>query len=256
MISAGVDCGARTVKVVILGEAGILGWSLVVAGGDTATAVEKAYLQALDKAAVPKEKVKKVVATGWGKQQVGFHHDAVTEVSADARGAVYLFPKARTVIDVGAEEARALRLDGQGRLLDFVMNDRCAAGAGVFLETMARALEVQLEEMGAVASGATKKVCINAQCTVFAESEVISLVHANTPKPDMARAVHDAIAERIASMVRRVGVEPEVVLVGGVGRNLGVVQALSRALGIEVQVPEQPELVGALGAALLGAEST
>lgn len=255
MITAGVDCGAKTVKVVILGEAGILGWSLVVAGGDTSAAVEKAYEEALALAGVPRERVDKVVATGCGKQQVGFHHDTVTEVSADARGAVYFFPDARTVIDVGAEEARALRTDSQGRLVDFVINDRCAAGAGVFLETMARALEVKLEDMGSLASGATKGVSINAQCTVFAESEVISLVHANTPKPDMARAVNDAIAERIASMARRLGVEPEVVLVGGVGRNLGVVQALSRVLGFEVKVPEQPELVGALGAALLGAEA-
>ncbi len=254
MISAGVDCGAKTVKVVILGEAGILGWSLLVAAADTSAAVERAYGEALDRAGVSRQRVKRIVATGCGKLQVGFHQHLVTEVSADARGAVYLFPNARTVIDVGAEEARALRTDSQGRLVDFVINDRCAAGAGVFLESMARALEVKLEEMGPLALQASRKVCLNAQCTVFAESEVVSLMHANTPKPDMARAVHDAIAERIASMVRRIGVEPEVVMVGGVGRNPGVVEALSDLLGVEVRVPEQPELVGALGAALLGAE--
>ncbi|MEJ5378340.1 MAG: acyl-CoA dehydratase activase [bacterium] len=256
MITAGVDCGAKSVKVVVLGENKILGWSLVLAGGDTSAAVEKAFAEALELARVSRERVQKVVATGCGKLQVSFHQDSVTEVSADARGAVYLFPQARTVIDVGAEEARALRTDSQGRLVDFVINDRCAAGAGVFLETMARALELTLEEMGSLALEATEKVCINAQCTVFAESEVVSLVHANTPKPDMARAVHDAIAERIASMVRRVGVEPEVVLVGGVGRNVGVVKALSNLLGVTVRVPDQPELVGALGAAILAAESS
>jgi len=255
MITAGVDCGAKTVKAVILDGDRILGSSMVVAGGDTLEAVQQAYQEAIELAGVSREKVERVVATGCGRLQVGFHQDTVTELSADARGAVFLFPNARTVIDVGAEEARALRVDSQGRLVDFVVNDRCAAGAGAFLEAMARALEVKLEEMGPLALAATKRVCINAQCTVFAESEVVSLVHANTPKPDMARAVHDAIAERIASLVRRVGVEPEVVLVGGVGRNVGLVQALSGLLGVEVRVPEQPELVGALGAALLGAES-
>jgi benzoyl-CoA reductase subunit D len=181
-------------------------------------------------------------------------HDEVTEVGADAKGATFLFPTARTVIDVGAEEGRGIRCDENGKVVDFVVNEKCAAGAGAFTEAMARALELKLEEMGALSLQATKAVPMNAQCTVFAESEVVSLVHAKTPKTDIVRAVHDAIASRIISMVRRVGVEKEVVLIGGMARNIGFVDSLKRGLEMDLVVPDEPEFVGALGAALIAAE--
>ncbi len=170
---------------------------------------------------------------------------------AAARGAVFLAPQVRTVIDVGAEEGRAARISGKGRVLDFAVNERCAAGTGAFLEAMARALEVPLEELGPLALQSTRSVPLNAQCVVFAESEMISLIHANIPKADIARAVHQAIADRLASLARRVGVEPTVMLVGGVARNIGLVEVLKNELDTEVIVPEFPESVCALGAALM-----
>jgi benzoyl-CoA reductase subunit D len=145
-------------------------------------------------------------------------------------------------------------LDAHGKVVDFAINDKCAAGAGAFVEAMARALEVKLDEIGPLSLQASKAVPMNAQCAVFAESELVSLVHAKTPKPDMARAIHDAIADRIVSMVRRVGMEPEVVLIGGVARNVGFIQSLGRGLDMEVKLPADPEFVGAIGAALVAAE--
>lgn len=254
MTTAGVDCGAKTVKVVVMKGTEVIGRSLVLAGVDTRGAVERAYDEALSRAGVSREDVGKVLATGSGKLQVGPRHGTVTEVTADARGAVFLCPGARTVIDVGAEEGRAIRVDARGRVLDFAVNDKCAAGTGAFVEAMARALEVELDEMGPLSLRSSKAVPMNAQCAVFAESEVVSLVHAKTPKEDMARAIHDAIADRIVSIVRRVGTVPDVLLVGGLAKNVGFVQALSRGLGIEVLVPEGPEFVGATGAAIIAAD--
>jgi benzoyl-CoA reductase subunit D len=254
MVTAGIDCGAKTVKVVILKDGRIVGKSLVMAGIDAKGASEEVYDEALKEAGFAREDVQRVVATGTGKLEAEFKDDEVTEVSADARGAVKLFPQARTVIDVGAEEGRTIRVDARGKVVDFAINEKCAAGAGAFVEAMARALEVNLEQMGRMSLLATQAVPMNAQCAVFAESELVSLVHAKTPKPDMARAIHDAIADRIVSMVRRVGIEPEIVLIGGLARNVGFVNALGRELEAEVKLPEEPESVGALGAALIAAE--
>jgi benzoyl-CoA reductase subunit D len=154
------------------------------------------------------------------------------------------------VIDVGAEEGRAIKVDESGRVVDFAINEKCAAGAGAFTEAMARALEVKIEEMGPLSLKSTQVVPMNAQCAVFAESELVTLVHSKVPKPDMARAIHDAIADRIVSMVRRVGIEKEIMLIGGVAHNIGFVSSLNQGLKTEVIVPEDPEYVGALGAAL------
>jgi len=208
----------------------------------------------MDQAGLKWIDIENVVATGAGKNEVKFKNDTATEVGADARGGVCLFPAARIVIDVGAEEGRAVRVNEKGKVVDFAINEKCAAGAGAFTEAMARALEVSLEEMGPLSLKATQAVPMNAQCAVFAESELVTLIHAKTPKPDMARAIHDAIADRIVSMVRRVGIESEVVLIGGVAKNVGFVDSLNRELGQEINIPEEPELVGALGAALIAAD--
>jgi benzoyl-CoA reductase subunit D len=179
----------------------------------------------------------------------------VTEVGADARGVIHLFPEARTVIDVGAEEGRAIKVDARGKVVDFAINEKCAAGAGAFTEAMARALDVTLEELGPLSLQSTKAIPMNAQCAVFAESEVVSLVHAKTPKPDMARAIHDAIADRITSMVRRVGVEEKIALIGGVARNPGFVRSLEEDLSTKVLIPDVPQFVGAMGAAIVATDN-
>jgi benzoyl-CoA reductase subunit D len=186
-----------------------------------------------------------------GKKEVSFRNDEVTEVGAAAKGAISLYPSSRTIIEVGAEEGRALRCDENGRVLDFVINEKCAAGAGAFTEAMARALEIPVTEMGPLSLNSEQETPMNAQCAVFAESEVVTLVHQKTAKEDIARAIHDAIASRISSMVRRLSIEKDVTLVGGLAKNIGFVESLKRDLKMDVNVPEDPDYVGALGAALV-----
>jgi benzoyl-CoA reductase subunit D len=172
-------------------------------------------------------------------------------MGADAKAGVYLFPKARTIIDVGAEEARAVKCDDKGIMVDFVVNERCAAGAGAFIEAMARALEVKLEDMGPLSLKAERASPINATCVIFGESDVVTLIHRQESKPEIARAVFDAMADRVSSMVHRLGINPDVVLVGGVAKDVGFVASLRRKLGVDVLIPEYPKFAGALGAALV-----
>jgi benzoyl-CoA reductase subunit D len=254
MITAGVDCGSKNVKVIILKDNDILSSSLVLAGIDTGVTAEEAYEKALKTAGIAREQVEKVISTGAGKTECKFADATVTEVGADARGIIRLFPDVRTVIDVGAEEGRAVRVNAEGKVVDFSINEKCAAGAGAFTEAMARALEVKLEELGELSLKSTQAIPMNAQCTVFAESEVVTLVHRKTPKSDMARAIHDAIADRITSMVRRVGIEHKIALIGGVARNIGFVKSLNEDLQTEVIIPEDPEFVSALGAAVIATD--
>ena len=255
MITAGIDCGAKNTKVVIRREGEVIAKSLVLSGFDQRAAAEQAFELALKEATLSKENIEHVTATGVGMKQASFANDTITEVGSAAKGTVFLFPNARTVIDVGAEEGRAIRADGTGKVIDFAINEKCAAGSGAFTEAMARALEVPLEKMGELSLKSQNAVPMNAQCAIFAESEVVSLIHAKTPKEDIVRAVHDAIASRITSMVRRVGIEKEIVLIGGVARNIGFVKSMKDDLELDMLIPEDPEFVGALGAAIAAAEN-
>jgi len=255
MITAGIDCGAKNTKVVIRKDGEVIAKSLVLSGFDQKAAAEEALEMALKEANLSKKDIEHVTATGVGMKQASFANDTITEVGSAAKGTVFLFPSARTVIDVGAEEGRAIRADGTGKVIDFAINEKCAAGSGAFTEAMARALEVPLEKMGELSLKSQNAVPMNAQCAIFAESEVVSLIHAKTPKEDIVRAVHDAIASRITSMVRRVGIEREVALVGGVARNVGFVKSMKEDLELEMLIPEDPEFVGALGAAIAAAEN-
>ena len=253
MITAGIDMGAKNIRVVILQDGKIIGKGEKLAGFDTNESGNAAFQMALDQAGITFDQIERTFATGSGRKTAPHADDEITEVGAAAKGALTLVPKARTVIDVGAEEGRAIKTDEAGKVLDFAINEKCAAGSGAFTEAMARALEVSLEEFGKLSLKSTKTIPMNAQCAVFAESEVVSLVHAKTSKEDISRAVHDAIADRIISMVRRVGVNPEVALIGAVSRNVGFVASLSRGLEREVIIPPNAEYVGALGAAIAAA---
>lgn len=253
-VVAGIDMGVQNVKVVLLRDGEILSYGLAPSGFEPEKAAEQALQEALEKARISMGEVKHVAATGVGVELAPRVDSKVSVVSADARAAVYLFPSARTVIDVGAEESRVIRCDGKGNVLDFALNERCAAGAGAFLEAMARALEVRLEEMGALSLKAKGTASISATCVIFGESDVVSLIHKQEPKHEIARAIYDALAERITSIVHRVGLEPDVVLVGGVAKDVGFTAALKRKLETEVLIPEHPELAGALGAALYAVE--
>lgn len=254
MIVAGIDCGAKFVKALILEGDKILAKSSVLAGFDQKAAADEALALVLEEAGLSKEDLAHVTATGAGKEEAAFTQTTVTEVGANARAMSVLFPSVRTVIDVGAEEGRAIRISEKGKVIDFAINEKCAAGAGTFTETMARALEVNVEEIGPLSLKAEKAVPMNAQCAVFAESEVVSLIHAKHSKEDIARAVHDAIADRIASMARKIGIEKDVALVGGVARNPGFVDSIKRDLEVELLIPDDPEFSCALGAAFVAAE--
>jgi benzoyl-CoA reductase subunit D len=254
MVTAGIDMGSKTVKVVVVRDGEIIGKAMTLAGFESREAGEAAFAAALAEAGVAKEDVKAVVATGAGRKSAPYTERELSEVGSDARAAIKLYPAARTVIDVGAEEGRAIRCNAEGKVLDFALNEKCAAGAGAFTEAMGRALEVKVEELGSMSLKSQKAVPMNAQCAVFAESEVVSLLHGKIPKEDIARAVHDAIASRITSLARKVGFEPDVVLIGGVAHNIGFVDSLKRALECDVIIPDDPEYIGAYGAALAAAE--
>ncbi|MBF0551115.1 MAG: CoA activase [Deltaproteobacteria bacterium] len=254
MITAGIDAGSKTVKVVVVQDGRIIGRARGDAGYDIQPAIEAVWREALEAAGIKAADISKVVAAGAGRDEVPYAHDKITEVSAAAKGAVGLNPAIRTVIDVGAEEARAIKVSAAGKVVDFAINDKCAAGAGAFIEAMARALEVKLEELGPLSLQSTKVVNMNAQCAVFAESELVTLVHAKTARSDMARAIHNAISERIASVVRRVGLETPVMLIGGLARNIGFYTSLKNMLETDILVPEDPDIVGAFGAALVAAQ--
>lgn len=250
---AGIDVGAKFVKVVIVDDGNLVSRSSRLMGFEQKESIEEAFKEALEKAGLKKEDLAHTTATGSGKTEVPFADDEFTEVSAAAKGAVNLIPSARTVIDVGAEEGRAMHTNAEGKVLDFVINERCAAGAGSFTEAMARALEIPLEEIGPLSLKSKKSIPMNAQCVVFAESEVVTLVHQKTPKEDIARAIHDAMASRIISMARRLSIEEDVALVGGLANNVGFVESLRRELNMDVKIPEEPEYVPAYGAALAAA---
>jgi predicted CoA-substrate-specific enzyme activase len=195
-----------------------------------------------------------IVATGYGRTAVGFADKKVTEITCHARGVSHLMPEARTVIDIGGQDSKAMRVDGEGRVTDFVMNDKCAAGTGRFLEVMARALELPLDDLGSLSLASRNPCLISNLCTVFAESEVVFLRGEGRAREDIAAGIHAAIASRVAVMVSQMGLEETVVLTGGVARNRGVVRALRDDLQLTVRVPEHPQLTGALGAALIAAE--
>jgi benzoyl-CoA reductase subunit D len=251
MLTAGIDIGAKNTKVVILkDDKEVLARSSVLTGFDQKASAEEAFKEALKKARVAIGDIEYIVSTGVGRKDAPHVTRDITEVSAAGKGGHFLVPSARVVVDVGAEDGRAVRCNAQGNIKDFAVNEKCAAGAGSFIEAMARALEVSTEEFAGLSLKSKNKIPMNAQCVIFAESEVVSLIHAKTSHSDICRAIHDAIADRIGAMVRRVGMEKDVVLVGGVGRNKGFVDSLNRNLGIEVIVPEGPEYASALGAAL------
>lgn len=250
MIVAGIDVGGKNVHTVIVSDGNIMAKAEGPTGIKKAEAAERFYNEALKQAGLKREDVERVVATGSGGKRATFADGYIADAAADARGVIRLVPSARTIIDVGGEEGRAIKIDAKGRVLDFAVNEKCAAGTGTFVDTMARALEVPVEEMAKMSLQSTRSIPMNAQCAVFGESEVVSLIHQKIAKHDIARAVHDAIAGRVGSVARIVGLENDLVMIGGVARNVGFMDSLKRELGMNVVTPDDPDYVGALGAAI------
>jgi benzoyl-CoA reductase subunit D len=256
MLVAGIDIGAKNVHAVLVRDGERIAVATVASGFDQEESAERGLAEAAMVAGLVRADIDLVAATGAGRKALSSAEMRPTEVSADARGAIALYPGARTVIDVGADEARALRIGAGGKVVDFAINEKCAAGAGAFVEAMSRALDMSLDEFAKVSLASTETIPMNAQCTVFAESEVVSLIHANTPAADIARAVHDAMASRVSAMVRRIGVEEPVVLGGGAALNVGFVRSLSEALsGVDIHVLAEADYLGAHGAALIAWEA-
>ena len=253
MITAGIDMGTQSVKTVILKDGKVLARSKAFSGFETSKVAEETLAEALARAKLTKTDLDQVTATGSGMEMALVSDSTTSMMGADAKAGVWLFPAGRTIIDVGAEEARAVKCDDRGVMIDFVVNERCAAGAGAFIEAMARALEVKLEEMGPLSLKAERASPINASCVIFGESDVVTLIHRQESKPEIARAVFDAMADRVSSMIFRLGLTPEVVLVGGAAKDVGFVASLKRKLRVDVLIPEYPEFAGALGAALIAA---
>jgi benzoyl-CoA reductase subunit D len=254
MISAGIDMGTQRVKVAILKDNQIISQSQAFTGFEPTKAAQQAFEEALQKANLNRTDIQHVTATGAGANMAPYADSTISMMGADAKAGTHYFSSARTVIDVGAEDARAVKCDEKGLMLDFVVNARCAAGAGTFIEAMARALEVELEDMGSLSLKAERASPINASCVIFAESDVVSLIHKEEPKTEIARAIFDAMAERVSSMVHRLGLKPDIVLVGGVAKDVGFVASLKRRLGTEILIPEEPLYAGAVGAALVAAK--
>ena len=253
MIVAGIDVGAVATKAVIIRDDEIIGKAKVLSGFEQKESAVKALEKAIENAGISRSDIDHIGATGVGANTVDFAEKKFEDVVADAAGAVFTFPQARTVIDIGGEESRGIFIDGTGLVLDFALNEKCAAGTGAFIEAMARSLEIEVEEIGELSLSSEENLQINAQCVIFAESEVVSLIHAETPKPDIARAVHEGIAARIVSMVRRSGIEDAVAVIGGVAYNEGFIDRLKARLGRDLLIPEDPQIVGAAGAAKLAA---
>jgi len=257
MIVAGIDCGAKNTKTVILKDGRVIGRGMVLTGFDQARAVKHSLDLAITDAGIPRGDLAHIGGTGSGAKSITDADVHVNDIKAIAAAAHFFFPKAHTVVDVGAEAGRAAKIDDAGRVVDFAVNEKCAAGAGAFIEAMARALETSLEQMGPLALSSEKAIPMNAQCTIFAESEVVGLIHAKTEKKDISRAIHDAMASRIVSMIRCIGINPDMVMLGGVAHNAGFVTALKRDLGVDVvHIPDQPEFGAAVGAAVVASQNT
>ncbi len=251
MITLGIDIGSITTKAALIQDGALRG-SLV---GFTGYNIGKAWRHVTDELlaglGIGFDAVEKIVSTGYGRAGVPEANKAITEITCHAAGVNFCAPHVRSIIDIGGQDSKAIVLDDGGRVRDFVMNDKCAAGTGRFLEVMARALQVDLEEFGDISLQAEKPGKISSLCTVFAESEVISLISKGEVRENIIAGIHESIATRIVAMAIRVGVRAPVMMTGGVAKNIGVVRALEKKLGMDIEVSDRAQVMGAIGAAIL-----
>ena len=252
----GVDSGSTSTNAVIMnGKKEILASAIVRTGAKSGESAERVLEEVLRQSGLRREQLSLIVSTGYGRVSIPYADTNVTEISCHGKGARYFNPRVRTILDIGGQDSKAISLNEAGEVADFVMNDKCAAGTGRFLEAMARTLELDIAELGPVSLRSTQEVEISSMCTVFAESEVISLIAQNKEKADIAHGVHKAIAGKAFSLLKRVGLQPEFMMTGGVARNPGVVKAVEEKIGAPLFICPQPDIVGAVGAALFGLES-
>ena len=251
----GIDVGSTASKCVILKDGSEIVAKSLVAVGTGTSGPSRAIAQVLENAGMTREQMDFVLATGYGRNSLdGLADMQMSELSCHAKGAAFLFPNVRTVVDIGGQDSKVIRLNDDGSVKNFVMNDKCAAGTGRFLEMMAKTMEMNLDELSKVGLSYQEDITISSMCTVFAESEVVSLIAQNKEIADIAHGIHKAIAGKAMSLLKRVGLNPGYMMTGGVAKNPGVVAVLEEQLGEKLHIYEEPEIVGALGAALYGLE--
>ncbi len=253
MITAGIDVGSITAKAIVIEDGRILGTRIIFTGYNARQAGRSVFDDLLRELDMDESSIERTVSTGYGRNSVDFADKALTEIICHGAGAYYLNPEVRSVIDVGGQDSKVLTMDPDGRVTNFAMNDKCAAGTGRFLEVMARALESDLDDFGTVSMKSDEPSKISSICTVFAESEVVSLVAKGESRENIIAGIHESVASRISSLARRVEVAPPVMMTGGVARNKGVVRALEKALGMPITVSEFAQVNGAIGAAVMAA---
>lgn len=254
MINAGVDIGSVGTKVCILKDNEIVTTYVMPTGSRPKITAQTALASALAQVELEPKDVSRVVSTGYGRRVVDFGHKSITEISASALGMNFFHNghgRVRTIIDLGGQDIKVIAVDEDGNIKDFAMNDKCAAGTGRFLEVIAGALEVDLEDLGDLALKSTEHININATCTVFAESEVISLLAQDEKKENIVAGIVTSIAERIFAMAKRIGIKERVTFTGGGAKNIGLVKSIEHLLETELYIPEVPQFINSLGAALL-----
>jgi predicted CoA-substrate-specific enzyme activase len=253
---AGIDLGSTMTKIAILNSDEELCASVTYhTGAEHRHMANRVMEEALEQAGLSIDEMAYIIATGYGRINVPFADRQVTELTCHAKGVASFLPTVRLAIDIGGQDAKGLKIK-DGKLIDFVMSDKCAAGTGRFLEVIAAALGLKVEDLGDISLKANSKVRISSTCTVFAQQEVTFHLSQGVPLEDVVAGLHDAIASRVSRMVRRLKVEPDVVFTGGVAKNIGVIKALEENLGCQIFIPQEPLLSGAIGAALLGKEIT
>jgi len=257
MYYLGIDIGSLSCDAVLIDDnKEIIASSVVPTGAKNLEAIERVKKDVLDSSGINEHDIKSIISTGYGRTRVEDRDGAVTEITCHAKGIKHVIPETRILIDIGGQDSKTIFLDSIGNVQDFAMNDKCAAGTGRFLEAMARALEVEIDELGSLDTGATSNLVLSSMCTVFAESEVVSLIASGTAQKEIARGLNMAIASKTVSLVKRVVKQIDdlpVSMSGGVARNPGVVRAIEEVLGIgKINIYAKPDIVGALGAALIG----
>ncbi|MBN1614534.1 MAG: 2-hydroxyglutaryl-CoA dehydratase [Deltaproteobacteria bacterium] len=254
MIIGGVDVGSRTTCALILKDNDILSYGLINTGAQSALTSRRSMDEALKRASLKIEDLTYIVGSGYGRFLVPFAHEIVTEIWCHARGAHWYFPSVRTILDMGGQDCKGIRVGPKGDHVNFAMNDKCAAGTGRFLEVMAEILGYRLDDIGELSLQSKKEIKISSTCAVFAKSEVAAMVRRGEDRIDILAGLHEAIAVRTYNLLKRVGIEKDFVITGGIAKNIGVVRKLEEKVGLTALIPEEPQIVGALGAALLARE--
>ncbi len=253
MLTIGMDIGSITTKAAVMKDNRILGTKVIFTGYHSESAGNRVLEEILSELGIGRSEIDKIVATGYGRNSVRFADSAITEITCHAAGAHYLNPRIRSIIDIGGQDSKTIAVDESGRVKDFAMNDKCAAGTGRFLEVMARALELDLDEFGTLSLRSENPSKISSLCTVFAESEVISLISKGEGRENIIAGIHESIAARVVAMAKRVGVVPPIMMTGGVAKNRGVVTAIEKKLESPIEVSANAQENGAIGAAVLAA---